>query len=96
MAATITRTINVYQVRAIAANFKTKSFETVASAVIECTAPNNQLARRAFKERGFGVPRGCEMDWEIIDSATYECSIEDFMSIAHKVEKPSDNEDIDA
>lgn len=88
MAAMITRTITTWQVKAIVADFKSMTFETVATAVVESASQDAQLARRAFKERGFGVPRGAKLEWEPLGTATYACTVDAFMAIAKKVEKP--------
>lgn len=44
-------------------------------------------ARKAFKDNGITVPRGCKVDVEVIREDVYGCTVEEFMAIAHIIER---------
>lgn len=67
-------------------------FSTVIVAETEYTAPSDALiyAKKALKESGVEVPRGAKI--KVVEQGTkvYECSTEEFLSVAHEVDADED------
>jgi hypothetical protein len=52
---------------------------------VRCAANSEVAARAALRSAGYDVPRGAKVKIEDCGSAVYECSLEEFLSVAHEV-----------
>lgn len=92
-----TRTISTY--KATAVNLKLVDGKPVADVMGEIefvgTSPTKADVRKAFAVQGINVPRGTEIQVEEVDSQTYACTLEQFMSVAKPVDvkKPTKKEE---
>lgn len=83
-----TRTITTY--KATAVNLKMVDFKPVVDVIGEIefigTSPTKADVRKAFAVQGINVPRGTEIQIQEVDSQTYACTLEQFMSVAKPVD----------
>ena len=83
----ITRTISDYEV--IASSIEVEDGKPVikelAKASFFGTKPSQTEARRALKEAGFTVPRGCTLVINERSAQAYACTLEQFLSVASPV-----------
>ncbi len=65
------------------------NLEAVVLCDVEYVAPSDSLvyAKEAMRRTGFDVPRGTKVKVEEIETAMYECTLDEFMSVARKVER---------
>lgn len=83
-----TRTINTYHASAYSLELVggQPTAKLIGEAEYQATTPSAAAARRALKQAGVDVPRGAQIVSEVTDSATFACSIDEFLSIAHRVD----------
>lgn len=89
-----TRTITTYQASAYRLFIKDGSAqkEELGSCTFECTTPSKTEARKALQDMGYAIPKGAAIDISPVESVTYGCTIEDFMSVAHPIERKAAQE----
>ena len=89
MAAMFTRTVKLN--RATALKLAMEEGKPVAQVIAECeynaATDSENEARKALKANGFKVPRGCLVNVETIREDVYACTVEEFMAIAHIIER---------
>lgn len=89
----IKRTFNTYRVTAIGLDFKDGKPVVNELGTIELidTKVSTTTARKAFAANGIDLPRGCKFDLQVVNSALYGISTEDFIKHA-KVLSIADSE----
>ena len=83
-----TRTISTYHVEAFTLSLVdgAPTPSKIGEVDYQATTQSDAAARRALKQSGVDVPRGATLVTTPVDSATYACSMEEFLSIAHRVD----------
>lgn len=89
MATMFTRTVKLN--RATALKLAMEKGQPVAQVIAECeynaATDGEGEARKALKAHGFKIPRGCLVNVETIREDVYACTVEEFMQIAHIIER---------
>lgn len=62
------------------------TFKPYASVEYPAASASETLARKALREAGYDVPKGTYITVAEMETHTYECSLADFLSVAHVVE----------
>lgn len=84
-----TRTLTTYEANAF--TIDVENGEAVTKSLGHCsyigTHASQAEARKALKAAGVEVPRGAKVIVKELESATYGCTVEDFMSVAKVIER---------
>lgn len=88
MANKFTRTVKTFEAKAYQLEIKEGQpvAVVIASVVYNAASDAESHARKAFKENGVYVPRGCKIDRKCIGTKKFALSIDEFMQYAHEVE----------
>lgn len=62
------------------------TFKPYATVEYPAASASETLARKALREAGHDVPKGTYITVAEKETRTYECSLADFLSVAHVVE----------
>ena len=84
-----TRTITTFEAKAYRLFLEdgTPKVEELGKAVFMGTAANRTDARKALADAGYAIPKGATIEITPVEEVVYGCTIEDFMSVAHPVER---------
>ena len=89
MATMFTRTVKTN--KATALKLAMQDGQPVAQVIAEtrysAATDSEAEARKALKAAGFKIPRGCLVNVETIREDVYACTVEEFMAIAHIIER---------
>lgn len=88
MANKFTRTIKTFEAKAYQLEKKDGEVKpaVIAKVVYSAASEAESHARKAFKENGIYVPRGCKVIIDCIGTKKYALSVDEFMQYAHEVE----------
>ena len=88
MANKFTRTVKTFEAKAYQLQKEGGEIKTVliGSVVYSAASDAESHARKAFKDNGFYVPRGCKIIIDCIGTKKFALSIDEFMQYAHEVE----------
>jgi len=81
-----TRKIYTYEVTAVMANAKERTFEEIARVTYQSTKESKTEARKEFKRQlGLELRKGVSLEFNVVDTITYGCTMDEFMSVANPI-----------
>lgn len=63
------------------------TFEPYATVEYAATGTSETAARKALRSAGHDVPKGTYVTVAEVGTHTYECSLDEFLSVAHRIEQ---------
>ena len=90
MATMFTRTIQTFRAKAYKLAIDEDgepTAELIATIDYQGVSDSEAAGRKALREAGYKIPRGCKVDVKKVKEEIYGMSVEEFMQYAHKVER---------
>ena len=83
------RVITTYRATAYKVDKSTiiPTFEPYATVEYAATGTSETAARKALRNAGYEVPKGTYVTVSEVGTDTYECSLDEFLSVAHRIEQ---------
>lgn len=83
------RVITTYRATAYKVDTTTvpPTFEPYAAVEYAATGTSETAARKALRNAGHEVPKGTYVTVAEVGTHTYECSLDEFLSVAHRIEQ---------
>ena len=83
------RVITTYRATAYKVDTTTvpPTFEPYAVVEYAATGTSETAARKALRNAGHEVPKGTYVTVAEVGTHTYECSLDEFISVAHRIEQ---------
>lgn len=89
-----TRTVSTYKVTAYKLSMEdgVPTSEPLGTAEYVGTSVSKTQARKALSYAGYIIPKGAHIEVEKVNEAVYGCTVEEFLSVAHLVERNAPSE----